>query len=456
MTADNKKKDKMGHPNLLFVFGDQWRAQAFGYAGNPNVRTPRIDRFASESISFVNATSGVPVCSPYRASLLTGQYPLTHGIIVNDQSIRSQPVSFAEALKGAGYHTSYVGKWHVDGRGRQSYVPPERRLGFDEWLGFECSHDYYNSPYYADNPEKSYWDGYDAEAQTQVACEILRTRMNKERPTALFLSWGPPHDPYREVPEEYLRLYDPAKLKLRPNVPTEAEERARKDLAGYYAHCTALDDFFGKLLDELEATGLADDTIVIFTSDHGDMHGSHGVWRKQHPFDESVVVPLLIRYPRAFSRKSRVENLPINAPDMMPTILGLCGVEIPETVEGVDFSPAVREEAQVDDGGAYLACYRPFHEMTYNTGGRDYRGLRNERYTYCRDHEGPWLLFDNREDPFQLRNLVKDPSKSELVAELDAALQRKLDRLNDGFLTGDELCRIYDVALNAKGDVVVK
>ncbi len=441
-------------PNLLFVFGDQWRAQAFGHAGDPNVRTPRIDAFAAESVSMANAVSNVPLCCPWRASLLTGQYPLTHGIIVNDQSLKSDPVGFATALNASGYHTGYIGKWHVDGRGRLAFIPPERRLGFRYWRGLECTHDYAHSAYYADTPERRFWEGdYDAFAQTGLARDYLRERAGDGQPFALFLSWGPPHDPYAAAPERYRRLYDPAALALRRNVPPAARARAREWLQGYYAHCTALDGCFGTLLDELDRLGMAENTIVVFTSDHGDMLGSHGFRDKQHPFEESVRVPFLLRWPRGPGRGGRTETAPFGAPDIMPTLLGLCGADIPDTVEGVDFSPLLRGERRVDAGPAYLACYRPHHQWHYAGFGRDYRGIRTERHTYVRDHDGPWLLFDNQDDPYQMRNLVGYPSSRALRDTLDAELHRVLEERGDAFASGDELCRRYDIALNPGGDV---
>jgi arylsulfatase A-like enzyme len=440
-------------PNLLYVFGDQWRAQAAGYAGDPNVRTPRVDAFAREGLSLPHLISGIPVCSPYRACLLTGQYPLTHGMLVNDQSIRSRHVSLARAYRDAGYHTGWIGKWHLDGNGREAFVPPARRMDFDLWLGYECCHGYLDSHYWDEAGGKHRWEGYDAAAQTAAACQYLRDHAGTAQPWSLFLSWGPPHNPYQTAPERYRALYDPARLVLPPNVPPEAADRARTDLAGYYAHCTALDELFGQLLDTLAATGQERDTIVVFTSDHGDMHGAHGLWKKQHPHDESVRVPFLLRWPAGLGTTGRVDPVVVNSPDLMPTLLGLCGVPIPETVEGVDFSPHLRGERVLDDGGAYLACYRPFHEVRYDSGGRDYRGLRTQRYTYCRDHHCPWLLFDNWRDPHQQHNLAGDAASAALVQQLDAQLQRKLDRLHDRFATGDELAREYDIVLNDRHDV---
>lgn len=443
------------HPNLLFVFPDQMRAHATGYAGDPNVRTPHLDRFAGESLCCENAISNVPVCCPYRASLLTGQYAHTHGMLVNDQQIRGNPVYVAEAFKAAGYDTAYIGKWHVDGQGRTAFIPRERRKGFDYWRVLECTHDYNHSLYYGDTPERRFWEGYDAIAQTRDAQRYLEER-RPERPFCLFLSWGPPHNPYETAPEEYRRLYHPEELRLRPNVPEQAQAQARRELAGYYAHMTALDQCFGDLLQTLDRLKMAEDTVVVFTSDHGDMLGSHAAWRKQWPYEESIHVPLLIRQPGKLT--ARHTQRMIGTPDLMPTLLGLCGLPAPETVEGTDHSRALREG---DDGrpedAVPIACYVPFHEWNARHGGREYRGLRTRRHTYVRSlWGGPWLFFDNREDPYQMRNLAADPEFRPAMEDLDGRLTVALQRIGDDFLPAGEYIRRFGFRLDANGDIFVK
>jgi arylsulfatase A-like enzyme len=253
-------------PNMVVVLADQWRAQAFGFTGDRNARTPHLDRLASEGVCFKNAIAGLPVCCPSRASLLTGQRPLTHGVFLNDVPLRPDAVAIAKVLGKAGYDTGYIGKWHLNGDGRSAFIPRERRQGFDYWKVLECNHDYSNSFYYADGPEKLKWPGYDAEAQTDGACAYLRDHARAFKPFLLFLAWGPPHDPYFSAPTEYRGQFDPAKLSLRPNVPLALEDEVRRSLAGYYAHCAALDDCMGELLQTLHETKLAEDTILVFTS----------------------------------------------------------------------------------------------------------------------------------------------------------------------------------------------
>jgi len=440
-------------PNLVYVFADQWRAQAFGYAGDPNAVTPNLDRLAGQSVNFTHAVSGCPVCSPYRASLLTGQYWLTHGIFLNDVPLRDDAVSFAEALNGAGYGTAYIGKWHLDGRGRSSFIPPERRQGFGYWRVQECTHDYNHSQYYADSPEPRLWEGYDADAQTDDALAWMKGAAAEEKPFALFLSWGPPHNPYETAPERWKARFSPDTITLRPNVPEEMAERARKDLAGYYAHAGALDENMGRIMDYLDEAGLADDTILVFTSDHGDMLGSQGMERKQKPYDESIRVPFLLRWPAGLGKTGRALDTPLNTPDILPTLLGLAGAEIPAAAEGRDFSRALREGKRPDGDAALILCAHPFGEWIRTRGGREYRGVRTVRHTYVRSLDGPWLLYDNEADPYQQRNLCGMQEHRQVQEELDARLKQILAERNDAFLPGNEYVRQFGYTVDETGTV---
>ncbi len=441
-------------PNVVLVFADQWRAQAISYAGDPNVKTPNLDALEKESVNFTHAVSGCPVCSPYRASLLTGQFPLTHGVFVNDVHLQHRATSLAEAFTSAGYETAYIGKWHVDGHGRSNYIPPERRQGFDYWKVLECTHGYNHSAYYAgDSERKQYWEGYDAMAQNLDAQNYIRQH-DGGKPFLLVLSWGPPHAPYHTAPCAFRELYNPETIELRPNVPEGIAPKAREWLAGYYAHCSALDACVGDLLQAIRNRGIEEDTLFVFTSDHGDMLGSQGHEKKQRPWDESIRVPFLLRYPALLGRTSRNLNALIDAPDILPTLLGLSGLPLPETVEGLDYSHYIQGGKDPSDGAVVVTCPYPFGQWTRQTqGAGEYRGIRTGKYTYARTLTGPWLLYDNEEDPYQLHNLIGGPEYSDLQKELDEHLQRKLDAMGDQFLPGIEYIRRWNYPLDATGTV---
>ena len=416
-------------PNILFILADQWRASAFGYAGDPNVKTPQIDKLAAQSVRFANAVSVCPVCTPDRASLLTGRFPTSTGMFLNDLYLPDSELCLGEIFQSAGYDTAYIGKWHLDGHGRDAYIPPERRQGFDYWKVAECDHNYNHSHYYAGtSPEKKFWPGYDAFAQTADAQQYLRGRaVAGGKPFLLFLAFGSPHFPHASAPAEYKALYPPEKLTLAPNVAPERAAAARRELQGYYAHCSALDQCVGELLGTLEQTGLAARTLVVFTADHGEMMGAHDVapCLKQWPYDEAAHVPFLLRHPRA---PARVVTTPINATDVLPTLLGLSGVAVPKTVEGEDLSGVVKGQGAGPDRAALIMSVSPFIP-----GLEEYRAVRTRRHTYVRNLAGPWLLFDNEADPYQMRNLVAEPAHAALRQELDARLQAELKKIGDEF-----------------------
>jgi arylsulfatase A-like enzyme len=438
-------------PNVVYVFADQWRAQATGYAGDPNLKgmTPILDKMYGESIALENAVSTCPVCSPYRASLMTGQYPLTNGLFLNDLCLNPEAVSMGKIFTAAGYSTGYIGKWHLDGHGRSAYIPKERRQGFDYWKVLECTHNYNHSFYYAnDSSEKLRWDGYDAFAQTRDAQQYIKNHADNEKPFLLLLSWGPPHNPYQTAPENYRKMFPQNKIQLRPNV----EGDFSADLAGYYAHIAALDKSFGDLLRTIDESGLRDDTIVVFTSDHGDMLGSHGQIRKQKPWDEAIRVPFLMRYP-AIHKTQRKLNFPMSTPDILPTLLGLCGIKAPLTVEGTDYSDVFKGAAEPQDHAALIECPSPFGEWERNRGGREYRGLRTERYTYVRSLAGPWLLYDNQIDPYQQNNLINKAEHAKLQRMLDARLTAMLKARGDTFERGEVYIEKWNYEVTSRGTV---
>ncbi|MCL2833424.1 MAG: sulfatase [Treponema sp.] len=421
--------------------------------GNPDIKTPNMDALAEQCVVFKIAVSGHPVCSPYRASLLTGQYSLTHKVITNNVCLGNEAVSLAQAFKAGGYDTAYIGKWHIDGHGsRSSFIPRERRQGFDYWKVLECTHDYNNSYYYGDENIKLKWDGYDAEAQTRCAQNYIKQHSRK-KPFLLVLSWGPPHNPYETAPKKFKALYDPAVLTPRPNVPWELTEKTKTELAGYYAHISALDFYLGEIIKTIDEAGISEDTLLVFTSDHGDMLGSHGADRKQHPWDESILVPFLLSYPGLLGRKQQVISMPINTPDIMPTLLDICDLPIPATVEGTGYRPFITGEKEQNDIAALIQCPHPFGEFSKLDGGREYRGIRTTRYTYTRDLKGPWLLYDNQVDPYQMKNLVNAAAYNDLQKTLDRQLLKILDEHSDKFLTGEYYMNLFGYPMNSKGVV---
>lgn len=413
-------------PNLLYIFADQMRGRDMACAGNPDVSTPNLDGLAEQGVRFVNGTSCMPVCTPARACLLTGCFPLTTGMFLNDLQLSTKELTIAHQLGSAGYDTAWVGKWHLDGGRRWEFTPPgPRRQGFSRWHAVNCDHrDYLDPIYYeGDDPTPIRPKVYATEWETSVACRWI-TEMQGS-PWAMFLSWSTPHNPYHQLPGRWADVYDPSSLTLPAN--TEDTEAHRRDLAGYYAHISALDESLGVVLEQLEKTGQADNTIVVFTSDHGDMLGAQGVYRKQWPYDESAVVPLLVRWPDALPG-GQVSDVPFSIEDSAPTLLSWLGQDVPESMEGRDLSAAIagREPAPTT---SVLLSIAPFSENR----GNAWRGVRSTSHTYVRDESGPWLLFDNQADPDQLTNLIGVPEAQPTADQLEIELQQWLDRLADPF-----------------------
>ena len=425
-------------PNIVYLFADQWRASATGYAGDPNVKTPNLDRLAKEGLNFANAVSVLPVCTPYRAALMTGRYPTSTGMFLNDLHLPDNELCIADVLKSAGYTTAYIGKWHLDGRGRDAYIPPASRRGWEYWKAAECDHNYAHSHYYTgDSDVKQYWDGYDAFAETKDAQQYIRDHASGKQPFALMVSYGPPHFPFGGVPKEFTDMYPLDKIKLPPNVPPEMQFHARAFSHGYYANCSAVDKCVGDVLKTLEETGIAKNTIVVFTADHGEMMGSHGVApsSKQVAWSEAANVPFLFRYPAIQGAQGRKVLTPLTTPDIFPTLLGLAGVPIPSTVEGEDLSPMIRDGREQDRAALYMGISPFVHDGAKATKdlNKEYRAIRTDRYTYVRGLEGPWLLYDDVKDPNQMDNLVVKPECAALVAKLDGVLQERLKKIGDDF-----------------------
>ena len=441
-------------PNILYLLTDEWRPSATGYAGDPNVKTPNLDRLAKDSLNFPNAVSVCPVCTPHRAALMTGRFPTSTGMFLNDAYLPSEELCMAEILQEAGYNRGFIGKWHVDGHGRESYIPPERRQGWDYWKGNECTHAYNHSPYYSGNdPDKKFWEGYDAFAQTKDAQSYIKAQAASDKPFALVIAYGPPHFPHGTAPEEYKKLFPPDQLKLPPNVPEALQAVARRELQGYYAHITALDHCIGDLMATLDETGLAQNTIVVFSADHGETMGSHGnkPAQKQVPWVEAAGVPFLLRYPAVQGAKGVNVKTPLTTPDILPTLLSLAGVPIPKSIEGTDLSDVVRHPTTPNDHVALYEGIAPFANLGPDGKGNDrsYRAIRTSRYTYVRDLDGAWLLYDDESDPFQMNNLVGKPEAAALQKELDAKLQAELNKRGDEFRDGKYYIDLwgYDVKM---------
>jgi len=452
-TTSTVVRDETRKPNVVFVLTDQWRAQATGYSGDPNLigKTPNLDRIADSGINFRNAVSTTPVCTPYRAALLTGQYPTTTGMIFNDLHLPEEAYTMAEMFKQSGYTTAYIGKWHLDGMIRDQFTPPERRQGFEYWKALEVSHEYNELVYYeGDNPEKKQWPGYGPYDETDDAISYIEQHADGDKPFLLVLAVGAPHFPHNSAPEEKQALFRPEDIVLRGNVTDEFKDSARTEAAGYYAHIAALDTSIGKLHAAIEEAGISDNTIFVFTSDHGEMMGSQGWWpkQKQVAWAESVKVPFLLQYPAHYGNEKIAVDAPINTPDILPTLLAMAGLPIATSIEGEDMTRAIGDNDAAKDKAALIMNVSPF------AGDFDeYRGIYTSRYAYVETLDGPSMLFDLDKDPLQLNNLVDHPDYEELQAQLDLSLQRELEKVGDEFMPRQYYIDKWNYKLNDAGHI---
>jgi arylsulfatase A-like enzyme len=431
-------------PNLLFVFADQMRGMDMGCAGNGEVKTPHLDRLAESGRRFTEAIATTPVCGPNRACLLTGMTPLHAGVPVNDIALSKNLPTFGTIAKANGYRTGYVGKWHLDGLPRDKFTPPgERRRGFDYWAAFNCFHDYFTPRYFRDSPEMILGEGYEPFLQTDLAIDFIKE--NSASPFALMLSWGPPHDPYPDVPAEFRGMYDAEKLTLRPNAepdapnPLAAHLDCRDTYACYYGAITALDREMGRLMQTVEELGLSDNTLIIFTSDHGDMLWSHGYLKKQLPFQESIQVPFIASLPGTIPAGSTSDCL-LGTADLLPTLCRLLDWRTDASFDGRDLSQAFVTDASRPEPLLLANFVTTDESLPQNVP--DWRGVYTGDTTYVeKPGRVPWLLFDNKRDPFQLSNLVDRPEAAAVQGEQQAELTKLLVASGDSFLPGQELVR---------------
>ena len=423
-----QKPDK---PNVIFILTDQWRASALGYAGNDIVQTPQLDKFAKEAVNFKNAVSVLPVCTPYRSSLMTGRYPTSTGMFINDLYLPSEERCMAEIFNEAGYNTAYFGKWHLDGHGRKDYVAPERRQGWKFWKGAECDHNYPKEHYYEnDDPAIKYWEGYSTYAIANEAKSYMQQHANSKQPFCLFLSITTPHFPHETAPDEFMKMYPKEKLKLPDNVTEDMQEWAYKELQGYYAHCTATDKAIGEIIDKTKELGIYDNSIIVFTSDHGEMMGAHGFrpYMKHQPYSESANIPFLISYPGMDANKGKTADAAITTPDILPSLLSLCKISVPESIEGYDLSGIMKDPGKERERAALYMNICPFG-IAYPSD--EYRAIRTGSYTYVKTPDGPTMLFNNKKDPYQLNNLVNEKGYADIQRKLDSALMQELLRIGE-------------------------
>jgi arylsulfatase A-like enzyme len=455
-------------PNILFVMTDDQTAAQMSCAGHPLLKTPNIDRLAGEGVRFSEAYCTNSLCAPGRASVLTGCYSHVHGIRGNsegrDSTERLDPnlPTFPKLLRQAGYRTAVIGKWHL----------PQEPEGFDESRILPGQGVYFD-PEFIINGQRTQQRGYATDITTDFALDFLR--QNHGAPFCLLYQHKAPHRPFTPAPR-HAKLFEDVEW---PYPETYHDDYATRDiarqaedmrfeisLAGDYEdlppklspeqrrnwifqrfvkdHHRAVygvDENLGHVLEFLDTSGLAEDTLVIYTSDNGYFLGEHGWYDKRFMYEPSLRLPLLVRYPRLV-QPGRVEpQMALNI-DIAPTILDFAGVPVPEQMQGRSLRPLLGGDAPADwRQAAFYAYYenswalaglgaeaRSDPSFQYFTPHRigPHRGVRTARYKLIEYYaEGPyWELFDLEQDPHELHNLHGQPGQQELTAQLTQELRR--------------------------------
>ncbi|MFI3316025.1 MAG: sulfatase [Rikenellaceae bacterium] len=445
-------------PNLLYIFPDQYRVHAMGIWSNPEYRelmatvadpvhTPNIDKLAQQGALFTHACSMFPVSSPHRGMLMSGMYSQQNGLDMNahksnPSGLNHDLKTFTNVLDEAGYETAYVGKVHwertqalFDANGNyvgtleepgghlmndyDTYVPEGAgRFGNDFWYQ-QVIDNHFNTVSYSNQPQYvgGKTDGEQHKNSGQFATmnesEVVLDYINNKggnmrdesKPFSMIWSINPPHSPYSRLTdcetEEYARFADMSveELLVRDNVIFKDDaDKARLELTAkiYFALISGVDREIGRVLEALENQGLAENTIVVFTSDHGDMMGSHGKMGKPQIYDEAFMVPYIIRYPGVIEPK--ITDLQFNTIDIMPTLLSMMGFkdQTPDTVDGRDYSAGIINDDYSVVPKPKSALYRAFKD----------RGLRTYDYAYVVHPTGEYAIYDLRVDPYQMNALT--------------------------------------------------
>jgi len=457
---------QQSRPNLVLVIADQFTGTAMGCAGDVNVKTPNLDRIASQGVLFNDAVSCYPVSSPARGMLMTGMYPHRSGVPGNCNSenapygveLPTSAVTWSDILHSQGYSMGYIGKWHLDSphepyvntynnRGKvkwNEWCPPSRRHGFDFWVAYG-TYDWHLRPMYwegdASRDDYFFVEEWGPEYEVDRAIGFLDDVSQSGNPFALVVSMNPPHTGYELVPEKYKDIYKDMDVdniaSLRPDVQpigTENGKFFRKYLPYYYACISGVDENVGRLYGALEEKGLSDNTIFIFTSDHGVCLGTHGIQGKDVWYEEAMRIPMIMVWPNRIS--PRVDNdTMISFGDLYPTMLSLMGLssEIPHSVMERDYS---KEVLHGTPKAKALKSWQPYYRLYPSDSGKGSRGIRGKRYTFVVEVEEGTVskthLYDRQTDPYQMKDVSKENPR--IVRRCTRILKKHLSRTGDPFL----------------------
>lgn len=431
--------------NVIFILSDDHRYDAMGFLkAQPWLRTPQMDRLASEGAYFKNAFVTTALCSPSRASVLTGVYAHRHRIVDNNTPIPAGTTFFPTYLQKAGYKTGFFGKWHM---GAETDAP---KPGFDQWVSFRGQGTYLPSPNGINvNGKKVPQKGYITDELTDYAIDWMRT-LPKNQPYFLYLSHKAVHAEFQPA-KRHEGMYKDAKFVYPPTMAAEGEMAQNRptwvknqrnswhgvdypyhstlDIADYYKRYAetlmAVDESIGRVLDELKTRGELDSTLVIYMGDNGFAFGEHGLIDKRTAYEESMRVPLLARCPELFGGGKTVKEV-VAGIDIMPTVLATAGAAVPKGLDGMNWLPLVQGKAAE---WRKELLYEYYWERNFPQTPTMH-SLRGDRYKFIR-YQGIWdtdELYDMQEDPLESRNLIADPRVADVVKQMRERLFDLLEK----------------------------
>lgn len=418
-------------PNVLFILVDDLRWDALSCTGHPVSRTPNIDRIAKEGATFRNAFVTTPLCSPSRASFLTGQYVHTHGIWGNG-AVNNTPshklVTFPALLQGAKYETAYIGKWHMG----NDDTP---RRGFNHWVSFKGQGAHVDPELNVDG-QVSKVSGYMTDILTEHALEFIRKP--RTQPFAMVLAHKAVHGPFVPAPR-HRELYTTEPIQRTPGTQDTLEGKpvlqrevgtlpkigpgtgaGEPLIRNQLRMLAAIDEGIGKIFETLYATGKLDDTIVVFTSDNGYFWGEHGLGDKRAAYEESIRIPLLVRYPPKVKAGLQLEQIALNV-DIAPTLLDLCDVNRPGFIQGKSL---VERFEHPNSDGRDAALFEYTSEPAFPRIPT-WQAVRTRRWKFIHypNFEGMDELYDLEEDRYELRNVIQDRENRRVVRNMQDKLR---------------------------------
>ncbi len=424
-------------PNVVLIYPDQMRYDCTSHTGNPILKTPGFDRLAQGGAHFQDAYTSFPLCCPFRASLMTGVYAHKHRMMTNHfpLDLDTNKVFLPELMKDNGYRTGWFGKWHLNGGNKFDLVPKEYQLGFDEFVGYSRGHNYLKGIFYrGEDPTPRRSRLYEPEFQTNHLIDFMQRSLDDDTPFCGMLCYGLPHTPVQNSPEYYRTLFSPEEITLSENTPPEGREAAAKFLAQYYGMVACVDSQIQRITSWLEDKGILDNTVFIVVSDHGDMAGEHGMYMKNIYHEASMHVPFVLHYPDLVKGNTEITQMVDPSVDIFPTILDLCGIDVPEFAQGQSLKVLIKDGS--DSSLKDFVYYQMIH-VDYDLCGQleqscrtpwPLRGFRTKDHVYIERNGAPFALYDVKNDDQEMVNLAADGHNYDI---LDKMHRRLVDIMQD-------------------------